>query len=88
MGSFIGFGMRQFYVEEDGTVWDSPRKMRQFDPVTYQPIDFTAVQINTKSATVSQLVVEDWGLKCPECGFEAKSNAGLAVHKMKHENQV
>ena len=36
MGHFVGIEQRSFYVEEDGTYWDSPAKKNQYDPETLE----------------------------------------------------
>lgn len=87
MGSFMGVGSRTFFVEDDGTIWDSEKKHIKFNKETLQPESSRQVEAQVVEATytVTPAPTETvTSLHCNVCGFEAKSNAGLAVHKMKH----
>jgi len=76
-------GTRCFY-EENGELWDSPRKQTRFDPVTFEMIVVDSAQPPAEVPVVAvPAAVEN---KCPDCGFVAKSKAGLSVHALSHKH--
>jgi hypothetical protein len=83
-------GERIFYTEDE-RYYDSSAKRIEYNPVTLEPIN--SVQVVSETATtgpeletVAKIEKETvTPLKCKQCEFVAKSNAGLAVHKKKHE---
>lgn len=55
----------------------------EFHPVTHEIITEKIVEDVTEP--VIQIIDEVNELQCDVCGFIAKSNAGLAVHKQIHK---
>jgi len=50
----------------------------------YVPVKFTRKSV--KSSTLPRVRAFKWNSECPICGFKAKNNRGLAIHKAKcHE---
>jgi len=47
------------------------------------------VEVKKEAPTVENVPVKETEnvLTCDQCGFESKSSAGLAVHKMKHKTE-
>lgn len=71
-----------------GEIWDSIQKRLRFND-DGSPFDGKVEKVVVKEAPVAakEEKVQENGLECDICGFSAKSNAGLAVHKMSHKTE-
>ncbi len=84
-------GERTFYVDDaTGIMWDSPQKRYQFNAdgtIVAESEKVPDVTVTITEPAKTKTVIEEPEtptLKCDVCGFDAKSVAGLAVHKMRH----
>lgn len=84
MGYFIGKGNQDWYVHEDGTVWDSPKMQRKFDPITLIEI---VEEIGEKLEEGLDKEIEQRYL-CPYCGVSYPNKRGLNMHiQSKHRRR-
>ena len=69
---------RMAFWKDDATgmIWDSPKRKFQYT--------MTEEEVKTESGIPVTIYATEDPLICSHCGFEAKSKAGLAVHKMRH----
>ena len=81
-------GNKTLYQEDStGEIWDSEQKRVRFND-DGSPFDGKIVvppKVEKKEEEKEEVVVNEF--VCDTCGFIAKNNAGLAVHKMKHNTE-
>lgn len=59
MGHFEGSENRSFYVEDDGTYWDSPAKKHQYDPKTFELLEDLTAEVLKKEIPILQKLQEE-----------------------------
>lgn len=83
-------GNKTLYQDDKtGEIWDSQQRRIRFNDDGSQFDGKIEVKQEKPIAVIDPEAKEEPGkeLECGICGFEAKSSAGLAVHKMKHNTE-